>query len=50
MAVPDHIRKVPRPVNTVYHEIEGGEHMFRGQHNRAAQAFIREFFTPTRPE
>ena len=37
-------RAVKEYPNCEYHEIEGGEHMFRGQHDRIAQELIRGFF------
>ncbi|MCR5783574.1 MAG: lysophospholipase [Clostridia bacterium] len=30
--------------NCEYHEIDGGEHMFRGKHDRIAQEYIKAFF------
>ena len=37
-------RAIQEYLNCEYHEIEGGEHMFRGEHDRAARAYIRAFF------
>ena len=33
-----------------YHEVKGGEHMFRGQHDRTAHELIRGFFEMARAE
>ncbi len=30
--------------NCEYHAIDGGGHMFRGRHDRIAQAYIKAFF------